>query len=175
MCMTGQEYQKINIPIAQHKIMPTELDQIRNRLKYVMEQSGTKNCSDLMALVRRAYLVWLDTFGTCLDPRRHPHFHSNHPVWLGLAEACHTTTTTHICVKSKKQVLRMNATCLCLHVCIGKVKLCECVCVRVCVYTYLQGQSELDTSETSLVGGGHKHRVSGTTMNLLACLIKALG
>lgn len=110
-----------------------------------------------MAIVSKAYLVWLDTFGTCLDPRRRPRFHSNHPVWLGLAEACHTTTT-HICVKSKKRVLRMSVTCLCAArsfvckcVCVrgkGQIRTCKSVRVRVCVFTYLWGQSEPDTSET---------------------------
>lgn len=147
-----------------------------------------KKSSDLMALVRRAYLVWLDTFGTCLDPRRRPHFHSNHPVWLGLAEACHTTIT-HICIKSKKQVLKMRITCFCMHACLRARRVCTlaradfvsafisvCECVYLCVCVYLSGRTEWTRHIWDwLVEGGHKHWVSRTTMNLLACLIKSLG
>lgn len=120
-----------------------------------------------MALLRRAYLVCSDTFGTCLDPRRRPRFHSNHPVWLGLAEACHTTTTTtHICVKSKKRVLRKSVTCLCMFV-------FECVLARAgfvsqSVRVYLSARTERTRHIWDwLVGGGHKHCVSRTSWHAL--------
>lgn len=95
-----------------------------------MEHSGTKNCSNLISLVWTAYLVLLDTSGTCLDPRRHLRFHSNHPVWLGLAEACHTTKT--VFVKIKAQIFETRITFLCMHPC-----LCIELCVHICTFMFV--------------------------------------
>ncbi len=98
-----------------------------------------------MAFVKRSYLVWWDTFGTCLDPRKRPHFHSNHPVWLGLAEACHTKTT-HICVKSTKGVFE-NECYMFVHARLFACRILRvhwqwCSSQSVCVCEYLLGRTD---------------------------------
>lgn len=144
-CVAQSKITKGLTSTAKQNIAPTELNQI-SLILY------EKSYITLVALVRTAYLVWSDTFGTCLGPKRRQYFHSNHPVWLALEEACRTTTR-HICVKSMKQVWRMSVTCLGRHACLcasacARWQGCKCFCVRVCVYTFLRGQREPDTSGT---------------------------
>lgn len=127
-------------------------------------------------LVLKVYLVWLDILGTYLNPTRHQYFHSNHPVWSGLAEACHTATT-NIWVKSVQQVWRLTS--LCMHACLC-VSVCELarVLLRLCqsVRKYLSQRTGWTRHIWDyLAGEGRKHWVWRPTRNLLACLTWSTG
>lgn len=60
-----------------------------------------------------------------------PHYDNNNTSVLNLRNECYMFV--HACF-------------FCMQMCVG---ISKCVRVRVCVYTYPQGQSEPDTSETS--------------------------
>lgn len=92
--------EEINTATAKQEILTTELVElvwIRDhwlKCECVMEAAATQLKSEPIGSIQRAYLVWLDIYGTCLGPRRHRYFRSNPPVWWGRAGVYHTVKQT---------------------------------------------------------------------------------